>query len=192
MQPSPTESLAPPGHTRSVADVCGRLQSTPAGLTGAEAARRLLQYGANELRVTHRISPWTMLFEQFKNVLIVILLVATALSAVLGHGIEAVAITVIVLFAVLLGFGQEYRAERAIKALRQMTAPTATVLRDGEESVVPARDLVPGDVVVLRAGNRVPGDARLIEAVNLQIQEAALTGESVPVAKHTAPLSNPA
>ena len=191
MKPSLTESLAPSGHTLSVADVCARLQSTPAGLTGTEAARRLIEYGPNELRAAHRISPWTIFFEQFKNVLIVILLVATVLSAFLGHGVEAVAIAVIVLFAVLLGFVQEYRAERAIAALRQMAAPTATVLRDGEESEVPARDLVPGDVVVLRAGNRVPGDARLIEAVNLQIQEAALTGESVPVEKHVAPLGNP-
>jgi len=151
----------------------------------------MLEYGPNELQAAHHVSPWAILFEQFKNVLILVLLVATALSAFLGHGVEAVAITVIVLFAVILGFVQEYRAERAIEALRRMAAPTATVLRDGEESEVPARDLVPGDVVVLRAGNRVPGDGRLIEAVNLQIQEAALTGESVPVEKHVAPLSNP-
>ena len=140
----------------------------------------MIEYGPNELRAARRTSPWTILFEQLKNVLIVLLLVATALSAFLGHGVEAVAIAVIVLFAVLLGFVQEYRAERAIEALRQMAAPTATVLRDGEESDIPARDLVPGDVVVLRAGNRVPGDARLIEAVNLQIQEAALTGGAAP------------
>jgi Ca2+-transporting ATPase len=151
----------------------------------------LIEYGPNELQGARRISPWMILLAQFKNVLILILLVATALSAFLGHGIEAIAITVIVLFAVLLGFVQEYRAERALDALRQMAAPTATVYRDGEENEVPARDLVPGDVVVLRAGNQVPGDARLIEAANLQIQEAALTGESVPVEKHVAPLSNP-
>ena len=191
MNPSLTDASAPSAHTLSVDAACARLQSTPAGLTGTEAVRRLIEYGPNELRAARRISPWTILFEQFKNVLIVVLLVATALSASLGHGVEAIAITVIVLFAVLLGFVQEYRAERAIEALRQMAAPTATVLRDGEESDVPARDLVPGDVVVLRAGNRVPGDARLIEAVNLQIQEAALTGESVPVEKHIAPLSDP-
>ena len=122
--------------------------------------------------------------------LIIILLVATALSAFLGHGVEAIAIAVIVLFAVLLGFVQEYRAERAIEALRQMAAPTATVLRDGEEIEIPARDLVPGDVILLRAGDKIPADARLIEAVNLQIEEAALTGESVPVEKHTAPLAD--
>ena len=100
------------------------------------------------------LSPWALLFEQFKNVLIVILLIAVGLSAFLGHGVEAIAIAVIVLFAVLLGFVQEYRAERAIEALRQMAAPTATVLRDGEEVDVPARDLVPGDVILLRAGDR--------------------------------------
>ena len=190
MEPSLTEPLAVSWHILSAADVCSRLQSTPAGLTGAEAARRLTEYGPNELHAAQPISPWTLLFAQFKNVLIVILLAATTLSAFLGHGVEAVAITVIVLFAVLLGFVQEYRAERAIEALRQMAAPTATVLRDGEETEVPARELVPGDVVVLRTGNRIPCDARLIEAANLQIQEAALTGESVPVEKHVASLSN--
>jgi Ca2+-transporting ATPase len=157
-------------------------------LTGAEASRRSIEFGPNELDIADRVSPWTILFAQFKNVLIVILLVATALSAFLGHGVEAIAITVIVLFAVVLGFLQEYRAERAIEALREMAAPTATVLRDGEETEVAARELVPGDVVILRAGDRIPADARLVEAVNLQIQEAALTGESVPVEKHTAPL----
>ncbi|MFH1906180.1 MAG: cation-translocating P-type ATPase [Chloroflexota bacterium] len=190
MKPSPQETH-PLWHTLSSETVFAHLKSTPAGLTGAEAARRLAEHGPNELQAAHHISPWMILFEQFKNVLIVVLLVATALSAFLGHGVEAVAITVIVLFAVILGFVQEYRAERAIEALRRMAAPTSTVLRDGEESEVPARNLVPGDVVVLRAGNRVPGDARLIESVNLQIQEAALTGESVPVEKNVAPLSNP-
>jgi P-type Ca2+ transporter type 2C len=192
MKPSLTESPFPSWHALSVADVCARIQSTPAGLTGTEAARRLLEYGPNELQAAYPVSPWTILLEQFKNVLIIVLLVATALSALLGHGVEAIAITVIVLFAVILGFVQEYRAERAIEALRHMAAPTATVFRDGAESEIPARDLVPGDVVVLRAGNRIPGDARLIEAANLQIQEAALTGESVPVEKQIAPLGNAA
>ncbi len=162
------------------------------GLTAAEATRRLAEYGSNELQSTQRISPWAMLLEQFKNVLIIILLVATALSAFLGHGIEAIAIAVIVLFAVLLGFAQEYRAEKAIEALRRMTAPTATAVRDGKEIEVPARDLVPGDVIILRAGNKIPADVRLIEAINMQVDEAALTGESVPVEKKTGPLDNPA
>ena len=180
--------LACSWHTLPADEAGSRLQSARSGLTGVEASRRLIEFGPNELEAAHRISPWTILFQQFKNVLIVILLVATALSAFLGHGVEAIAITVIVLFAVVLGFVQEYRAERAIEALRKMGAPTATVLRDGEETEVAARELVPGDVVILRAGYRIPADARLIEAFNLQIQESVLTGESVPVEKHTASL----
>jgi Ca2+-transporting ATPase len=185
--PQETHSL---WHTLSSDTVFAHLKSAPTGLTGAEAARRLAEHGPNELQAAHRISPWAILFEQFKNVLIVILLVATVLSALLGHGIETIAIAVIVLFAVLLGFVQEYRAERAIEALRQMAAPTATVLRDEEEIEIPARDVVPGDVMLLRAGDKVPADVRLIESVNLQIEEAALTGESVPVEKHITPLAN--
>ncbi|MBI5714948.1 MAG: cation-translocating P-type ATPase [Chloroflexi bacterium] len=177
-------------HTFSSETLFTLLKSAPNGLAHDESARRLAEHGPNELQAAQRISPWTLLFEQFKNVLIVILLVATALSAFLGHGVEAIAIAVIVLFAVLLGFVQEYRAERAIEALRQMAAPIATVLRGGEEIEVAARELVPGDVILLRAGNKIPADVRLIESVNLQIEEAALTGESVPVEKHAAPLAN--
>jgi len=161
------------------------------GLSTAEAERRFAESGPNELQSANRISPWAMLLEQFKNVLIIILLIATALSAFLGHGIEAIAIAVIVLFAVVLGFVQEYRAERAIEALRQMAAPTATTVRDGKETEIPARDLVPGDVVILRSGNKIPADLRLLEAINLQVDEAALTGESVPVEKKTDPIGNP-
>jgi Ca2+-transporting ATPase len=187
MNPSPQEST-PHWHTLPSETVFSRLNATPAGLTEVEAVQRLAEHGPNELQAAHRISPWALLCEQFKNVLIIILLVATALSAFLGHGTEAIAIAVIVLFAVLLGFVQEYRAERAIEALRHMAAPTATVLRDGEEVELPARDLVPGDVTLLRAGDKIPADVRLIEAVNLQVEEAALTGESVPVEKHAAPI----
>ena len=161
---------------------------TAAGLTSEEAARRLAEHGPNELQATHGVSPWEILLDQVKNVLIVILIIAVGLSAFLGHGLEALVIGIIVFFAVLLGFIQEYRAERAIQALRQMAAPTATVLRDGREVDVPAREVVPGDVVRLAAGDRIPADARLIEAVNLQADEAALTGESLPVEKQTAPL----
>ncbi len=186
MQPS-----APLWHTLPVEAVLSLLESTPDGLTHEEAARRLIQYGPNELQKGRRISPWAIFLQQFKNVLIIILLIAVGLSAILGHSIEAIAIAVIVLFAAGLGFIQEYRAERAIEALRQMAAPTATVLRDGDDGEILARDLVPGDIILLKAGDRVPADARLIEAINLQVMEAALTGESVPVEKHTAPLSNP-
>ena len=136
----PAAGPAPAWHALSVATALDRLDTTEGGLSGAEAARRLAEHGPNELEASGRISPWSLLLAQFKNVLIVILLVAVGLSALLGHGVEAVAIAVIVLFAVVLGFVQEYRAERAIEALRRMAAPAATVLRDGEEQDVPARD----------------------------------------------------
>ncbi|HEU4597289.1 MAG TPA: cation-translocating P-type ATPase [Pyrinomonadaceae bacterium] len=177
-----------PWHTLTVEESFERLKSAPRGLNAEEAARRLEEFGPNELQASGRVSPWAILLEQFKNVLIIILLCATALSAFLGHGVEAIAITVIVLFAVVLGFVQEYRAERAIEALREMAAPTATVIREGREREVPARELVPGDVVLLATGDKVPADVRLVEAVNLQAVEAALTGESAPVEKHTRPL----
>ncbi|HEV7842601.1 MAG TPA: cation-transporting P-type ATPase, partial [Pyrinomonadaceae bacterium] len=119
-----------PFHTLSIESAFSRLESAPGGLTSAEAARRLAHFGPNELQAAYRVTPWHILFEQFKNVLIIILLIATALSFFLGHSLEAIAIAVIVLFAVGLGFVQEYRAERAIEALREMAAPTATVLRD--------------------------------------------------------------
>ena len=158
------------------------------GLSADDARSRLEEYGTNELASAERASPWVLLLAQFKNVLIVILLIATMLSAILEHGLEAGAIAVIVLFAALLGFLQEYRAEKAIDALRKMAAPTATVLRDGEELDIPARELVPGDVVILSTGDRIPADGRLIESVRLQADEAVLTGESLPVEKQTEPV----
>jgi Ca2+-transporting ATPase len=176
-------------HTLEPARIAERLHTNlTRGLSPDEAARRLAEYGPNELQAVHRVSPWALLLEQFKNILIIILLVAVGLSALLGHSVEAVVIGIIVLFAVLLGFVQEYRAERAIEALRQLAAPTATALRSGEEQNVAARELVPGDVILLHAGDKVPADARLIESINLRAEEAALTGESVPVEKHVAVL----
>jgi len=172
-------------HTLTPEAAFQRLGSRPEGLTADEATRALAERGPNELQAAAHVSPWTLLLGQLKNVLIIILLVATALSALLGHGTEAIAIAVIVLFAVLLGFIQEYRAERALEALREMAAPMANVLRGGAEVHIPARDLVPGDVVVLRAGDKIPADGRVVEAMNLQAEEAALTGESVPVEKTT-------
>jgi len=174
-------------HQMTISKVISTLKSDKdCGLSKAEANRRLAEHGPNELEAARRSSPWSTLGEQFKNILIIILIIAIVLSALLGHTVEAIAITVIMLFAVLLGFVQEYRAERAIEALKKMAAPTATVIRDGEEEDIPARDLVPGDIIFFRAGDRVSADARLIEAINLQVEEAPLTGESVPVEKQTA------
>jgi Ca2+-transporting ATPase len=177
-------------HSLPCDSVFSTLKSTPAGLSRSEAGQRLLEFGPNEVESASRISGLRILLQQFKNALILVLLAATTLSAFLGHEVEAIAISVIVLFAVLLGFIQEFRSERAIEALRQMAAPLAIALRDGEEVEVPARELVPGDVIVLRTGNKIPADVRLVEAVNLQTEESALTGESLPVEKHTSPLSD--
>ncbi|GIU93967.1 MAG: ATPase [Gaiellaceae bacterium] len=179
-------------HTLEVEEVARVLGTDPiAGLTPDEAARRLAAHGPNEIATARGVSPWGLLLAQFRNVLILILLVAVGLSLAVGHEVEAIVIAVIVLFAVLLGFAQEYRAERAIEALRAMAAPLATVVRAGVEEDVPAREVVPGDVVLLRAGDRVPADGRLVEAASLQVEEAALTGESLPVEKSTEPLGDP-
>ena len=175
---------ARPWHALGVDEVAARLRTSPTtGLRRQEAARRLAEHGPNELATSGAVAPWRLLLDQFRNVLIVILLIAVAVSAVLGHATEAIVISVIVLLTALLGFVQEVRAERAVEALRRMAAPTATVVRDGSELEVPARELVAGDVVLLRAGDRASADNRLVEAVNLQIEESALTGESMPVEK---------
>src|SRR5262245_37227132 len=178
-------------HTLSIEQVIASAGTNLRGLASDEAAQRLRLHGLNELQSLSRESAWRTFIAQFQNVLILILLAGTAVSAFLGHTLEAVVITVIVLFAVLLGFIQEYRAGRALEALKKMAAPVAHVMRDGQEVAVPARDLVPGDVVLLRAGDRVPADARLTQAVNLTIDEGALTGESEPVQKMTNALEDP-
>ncbi len=172
-----------PAYALDVESALQALEASTLGLSSEEAARRLESHGPNELKSGPPISLWAILVEQFKNVLIIILLIATALSAVMGHGIEAIAITVIVVFAVLLGFVQEYRAERAIEALRKMAAPTSTVIRDGEEVEIPAAQVVPGDVILIHSGDRIPADSRIIRSYSLKLEESALTGESVPVEK---------
>jgi P-type Ca2+ transporter type 2C len=177
-------------HILPVDEALDQLGSGSHGLSAAEVEHRRRIHGANELEATSRESAWRVLVAQFQNVLILILLAGTFVSGFLGHTLEAVVITVIVLFAVLLGFIQEHRAGRALEALKAMAAPIAHVLREGRESAIPARDLVPGDIVMLRAGDRVPADARVTQAVNLAVDEAALTGESAAVSKTTAPLDD--
>jgi P-type Ca2+ transporter type 2C len=191
--PPPAAAASTPAtwHVLKLPILFARLNTTPAGLAGSEAVRRLDVHGPNELHAFERRCPWHTLLAQFKNVLILILLSATVLSGVMGHALEAIVIAVIVLFAVFLGFIQEYRAERALEALRKMAAPLAHVLRDGSEVAIAARELVPGDIIFLRAGDRVPADARIVRAIGLAIEEAALTGESVPAEKNEAPLGDP-
>jgi Ca2+-transporting ATPase len=176
-------------HALSVNAAYQELSTSAAGLTAAEARQRLDKFGPNELQTGHKISAWKILLDQFKNVLLVILIIATGLSIATGHGTESIIIAIIVFFAVALGFFQEYRAERAMEALQQMAAPSATAIRDGQEVQVPARELVPGDVILLKAGDKVPADCRLTEVHNLQAEEASLTGESVPSEKQAAELA---
>ena len=164
-------------------DALRELGSTPAGLSPDEAATRLQRYGPNTLREEKGVSPWHILFAQFKNFLIVLLVAATALSLLLGHTLDAVVIFSIVILSALLGFYQEFRAERAMQALKAMASPTASVMRGGEPVEIVSADVVPGDILILRAGDRVPADARLLEAVNLRADEASLTGESTAVEK---------
>ena len=170
-------------HADSSDTVLGHLNTTRSGLTSEEASRRLEHYGPNALQEAGQVTRWAILTRQFKNVFVVILLIATVVSVILGQAIEGVTIAAIVLLAVGLGFVQEYRAERVIAALRRLTAPVSRVLRDGVETEAPARSLVPGDIVRLQAGDRIPADGRLLQSVNLRTDESALTGESVSVEK---------
>ncbi len=158
------------------------------GLAEDIVAERLKICGFNELRKEERVSPYALFLNQFRNILIIILLIATVLSALVGEHLDAALIFVIVIFCAVLGFIQEYRAERALEALKNMLSPAITVLRDGNETEVPSKDLVPGDILLLEAGDRIPADARLIETHSFKCDEAPLTGESLPIGKHTARL----
>jgi P-type Ca2+ transporter type 2C len=172
-------------HATTSGDALALLGSGAGGLGTADAGARLAQYGPNELEDKGSKRPIVILWEQLTAVMVVILIGAALLSLVLGKLLEAGAIGAIVVLFALLGFFQEYRAEKAIAALRKMAVPTVRAVRDGRTVEVPAGELVPGDLVHLEAGSVVPADLRLIETANLRIQEATLTGESEPVDKHT-------
>jgi Ca2+-transporting ATPase len=161
--------------------------SAPGGLTAAEAARRLREHGANELRRDAGTPVWRLVLAQFTSPVVALLLAACVVSAALADVVDAAAIGAIVILNAVVGFLQEHRAERAILALRAMTAPRARVIRDGASAVVPAADVVPGDVLVFEAGDIVAADAEVIEAHALATGEAALTGESAPVDKRPGP-----
>ena len=173
-------------HSLEASQVLKELNSdAEAGLGEQEARNRLEKYGYNELIKEEKVSPFILFLNQFKNILIIILLIATFLSALVGEMMDALLILVIVIFCAVLGFVQEYRAERALEALKKMLSPTITVLRDGKEEEVPSKELVPGDIVLLEAGDKIPADARLIKVPSLKCDEAPLTGESIPVTKDT-------
>ncbi|QGP92968.1 Calcium-transporting ATPase [Neomoorella glycerini] len=158
------------------------------GLAELEARRRLGEAGPNQLKAKPKVPPYRIFLAQFQDFMVLVLLAATAVSAFLGETADAITIVAIVVINAILGFVQEYRAERSLEALKEMTAPEARVRRDNEVRRVPARDIVPGDILLLESGDRVAADALLLKAVNLQADEAALTGESVPVHKEPGPL----
>jgi len=155
------------------------------GLSADESQKRLSQYGHNRLEEKPGKSPLLIFFEQFTNILILILIVAAVISAFIGDLTDTIVILAIVLLNAVIGFFQEYRAERALAALKKLEIPAATIIRDGKHQQIPATEIMPGDIVVLTAGEIVPADIRLIESPNLMIDESSLTGESTPVEKST-------
>jgi len=176
-------------HLRESADVLQAFRSLDTGLDAAEVERRQAQFGTNELTAEEPLSVPKLFLAQFKNALILILLAATVISAAIGNLVDSVVIAAAVLLCVILGFLFEYRAEKAIKLLQELAAPTAAVIRAGTEEKICTCDIVPGDILLLRPGDRVPADARLIESKKLTVDESPLTGESVPVKKDTAALT---
>ena len=170
-------------HLRSVGETSDTLASSEEGLRSDEARERLAHYGPNRLKERQRTSAWMRLLLQFHNPLIYVLLVTAGVTGLLHHWIDTGVILGVVIINAIIGFIQESKAEQAIDSLRQMLAPLAIVLRDGRKTSVPAAELVPGDVTLLQGGDKAPADLRLFRVKNLQIEEAALTGESVPVEK---------
>jgi len=180
------EKKAIPWHSRTVQEAADKLGTDPeTGLRTTDAQARLSEYGPNELAERPRPGFWQLLLGQFNDFIVIILIVSAVISLVLGEIVEASAIMAIVILNAILGVVQEGKAEEALAALKKMAAPEALVLRDGHRVTVPARELVPGDVVFLEAGNYIPADLRLVSGFNLKIDEASLTGESVPVDKVT-------
>ena len=185
-------------HSKSVEEVLEALETSPKGLSSEEARRRLLKYGPNKLMEKEGVSALRVFLNQFKDIFVLMLLFAIAfslISAFIEHHepsledyADAITIGAIVILNSVVGFVQEYRSEKAMEALRKMTAPKARVLRDGREVLIDAAEVVPGDIILLESGDRVPADGRLIEAIDLRTNEAALTGESTPVEKDVEPV----
>ena len=177
-------------HQKDVKSVMADVASSPQGLSSEESLRRLKQYGPNALQEKKKKTPLMMLGDQFKDFMILVLIAAAVIAGVIGDLTDTIAIVVIVVLNAVIGFIQEYRAEAAMAALKKMAAATATVVRNGAPATINGADIVPGDVVLLEAGKIVPADMRCIESIQMRVEEAALTGESVPVEKHTSPLTD--
>lgn len=170
-------------YTKSISSVLKELQTTEHGLTQEKAEERIKKYGYNELEEGKRISVLTIFLSQFKDFLMVILMIAVIVSLLIGETADAVVISIILFASGVLGFVQEYRAEKSLEMLKKMSSPKAKVLRDGTEKIIDTGELVPGDVILLEVGDKVPADCRIIKSYNLSIDESVLTGESVSVTK---------
>ncbi len=176
-------------HTQLIDETLTLLEvQQDSGLHGGEVTQRREQYGPNELVERGLKSPWQILLEQFRETMVIVLIVAALISAVIGDVKDMIAILAIVILNAVLGFVQEYRAEQAMAALKKMSAPVVKVRRDGHVVEIKSVELVPGDIILLEVGDAIPADGRLINATNLKVQEASLTGESIPVEKATDPI----
>ena len=176
-------------YARSVEETVKNLgTSAEKGLTEQEVRARLEKYGKNEIKEEKPVSAFQMFINQFRSFIVIILVIAVIISVVIVHYLDAAVIAVILVINAVLGFVQEYKAEKSIEALKKMASLRAVVIRNGKEQKIDAKELVPGDVIVLETGEKIPADARLIKIVNLETQEAALTGESVPEPKEQAVL----
>jgi Ca2+-transporting ATPase len=172
-------------HSMKSDEALNTLRSDPKGLSREDAENRLREFGYNELKERKRVTPLQIFLGQFKDIFVIMLLIATAIEFLIGEYIDAATIGAIVVLNSIVGFVQEYRSEKAMEAMKKLTAPKARVLRDGGETIVPAREIVPGEIVLLEAGDRVPADGLLLEVVDFKTDEAVLTGESTSVSKYT-------
>lgn len=164
-------------------EVLSKLDSDQKGISSTQAKERLSQHGPNQLESPTKPSPLKIFIGKFKDYMVLVLIFAAIISFIAGETTNAYVILGIVVLVAIIGFVQEYKAEKAMEALREMVAPEADVIRDGQMSTIPAADLVPGDVVFLEAGDKVPADGRILEVTSLQVIESSLTGESMPVEK---------
>ena len=170
-------------HTKGIDSIYSEINSSKTGLTDHESSKRLEKYGKNKLVKKQKFTAIKIFINQFKSFLVVLLTLAVIVSYYLGEIIDAYVIGIIIILNALLGFVQEYKAERAIESLKKLSTTNAKVLRDGKEELINAEELVPGDIILLEEGDKVPADARLVEVINLEIDESTLTGESTPVSK---------
>lgn len=177
-------------YQKSVGETFLSLETTPGGLTGDQAAQRIHSFGYNEIELKTR-GPLLRFILQLHNPLLYVLMIAAAVALLLDKTLDMAVILVVVLATVIIGFIQEGKAEQSIQALRRMMVPQCNVIRDGQQRALPSRELVPGDIVLLESGDRVPADLRLFQEKNFALNESMLTGESIPLAKNTAPLNTP-